>query len=210
MTLPANSRLILLQSLTLAWMFLECAVALFSAARAHSPALLAFGSDSLIELLSASLVLLALAPRFQLNRQPIDRASAILLFLLAAVVGLTSILAFAGKVRPEASPPGIAITAVALVVMPLLAWQKRKLALRLRPDGRLLPGTLLAPAANALAADAVQSAACAYLALITLAGLGLNAGFHLAWADSLASLVAVPILIVEGRRALAGHSCGCC
>jgi len=196
MTLPASSRLILLQSLTLLWMLLECAVALVSAARAHSPALLAFGSDSLIELLSASLVILALAPRFQLHRRPIDRASAILLFLLAAVVGLTSILALAGKVRPEASPPGIAITVAALVVMPVLAWQKRKLALR--------------TANNALAADAVQSAACAYLAVITLAGLALNAWFQLAWADSLASLAAVPILVLEGRRALAGHSCGCC
>jgi divalent metal cation (Fe/Co/Zn/Cd) transporter len=215
-TLPANSlspprsRLILLQSLTLVWMLIECAVALVSAARSHSPALLAFGSDSLIELLSAALVVLALAPRFQLNRRPIDRAAAILLFLLAAVVGLTSILAFARGLRPEASPCGIAITVAALVVMPLLAWQKRKLAERLRPDVRLLDATLLAPAANALAADAVQSATCAYLALITLVGLALNAVFHIAWADSLAALAAIPILIIEGRRTLRGHGCGCC
>ena len=201
-TIPANSvspprtHLLLLQSLTLAWMLIECAVALFSAARAHSPVLLAFGFDSFVELLSASLVILALAPRFAFSRKRIDTAAGTLLFVLAAVVGLTSILALAGKVQPEASPLGIAITIAALLVMPLLAWQKRKLARRTHN--------------NALAADAVQSATCAYLAGITLAGLALNAAFHIAWTDSLAALVAIPILIIEGRRAMRGQSCGCC
>jgi divalent metal cation (Fe/Co/Zn/Cd) transporter len=199
-TLPNNSlsaprsRLVLLQSITLVWMLIECAVSLFSAVRAHSPALLAFGFDSFVELLSAALVVVALAPRF--TRKRIDHTAGILLFILAAVVGLTSILALAGKVQPEASPLGIAITVAALLVMPLLAWQKRKLA---RRTGN-----------NALAADAVQSTTCAYLALIALAGLVLNAAFHVAWADSVAALAAIPILIVEGRRAMRGQSCGCC
>ena len=162
-------------------MFIECAVALFSAARAHSTVLLAFGFDSFVELLSALLVVLALAPRFHLNHRRIDTASGVLLFLLAAVVGLTSAVALAGKVQPEASPLGIAVTIAALLVMPLLAWQKRKLA---RRTGN-----------NALAADAVQSATCAYLALITLAGLALNAAFHIALADSFAALASTPILI---------------
>lgn len=199
-TLPANSlstprsRLILLQSVTLVWMLIECSVSLFSAVRAHSPALLAFGFDSFVELLSASLVVVALTPRFP--RKRINRAAGTLLFVLAAIIGLTSILALAGKVQPEASPLGIAITVAALLVMPMLAWQKRKLA---RRTGN-----------NALAADAVQSATCAYLALIALAGLILNAIFHIAWADSVAALAAVPILIVEGRRAMRGQSCDCC
>src|ERR1700687_1949569 len=156
---PTRGRLVFLQSITLTWMLVECAVSLFSAARAHSPALLAFGFDGFVELLSASLVLLALAPRFSFNHKRINIASGTLLFVLAAIVGVTSTLALAGKIKPEASPLGIGITVAALVVMPLLAWQKRKLA---RRTGN-----------NALAADAVQSATCAYLALITLAGLAL-------------------------------------
>ncbi len=200
-TLPTNSpplrtRLILLQSLTLVWMLIECAVSLISAARAHSPALLAFGFDSFVELLSASLVVLALAPRFGSNHLRINKAAGTLLFILAAVVGLTSVLALVGRIQPEASPFGIAITLAALIVMPLLASQKRKLA---RQTGN-----------NALAADAVQSATCAYLALLALAGLALNAAFHIAWADPLAALAAVPILIIEGRRTMRGQSCGCC
>jgi divalent metal cation (Fe/Co/Zn/Cd) transporter len=177
-------------------MLIECAVSLFSAVKAHSPALLAFGSDSLVELLSATLVVLSLAPRFKFNQKQLDSTAGILLFILAAVVGLTSILALAGKVQPEPSPLGIGITLAALVIMPLLAWQKRKLA--------------RATHSNVLAADAVQSATCAYLAVIALAGLILNAAFRIAWADSIAALAAIPILVVEGRRAMRGQSCGCC
>jgi divalent metal cation (Fe/Co/Zn/Cd) transporter len=80
--------------------------------------------------------------------------------------------------------------------MPLLAKWKRREARRTNNV--------------ALAADAVQSATCAYLALITLAGLAANAAFHIPWVDSLAALVAVPILLHEGRSAWQGHACGCC
>jgi divalent metal cation (Fe/Co/Zn/Cd) transporter len=63
---------------------------------------------------------------------------------------------------------------------------------------------------QALAADSVQSATCAYLAAITLMELATNAFWHIHWVDSAAALLALPILIVEGRRALRGESCGCC
>jgi hypothetical protein len=177
-------------------MLIECAVSLFAAARAHSPALLAFGFDSVVELLSAAVVVLALAPRFSFHQRRINITSGTLLFVLAAAVGATSFLALAGKVQPEASALGIGITAAALIVMPLLAWEKHKQA---RRTGN-----------SALAADAVQSATCAYLALLALAGLILNAAFRIAWADSIAALAAIPILILEGRRTLRGQSCGCC
>jgi hypothetical protein len=56
----------------------------------------------------------------------------------------------------------------------------------------------------------VQSATCAYIALITLAGLAANAAFRIAWFDSIAALAAVPILIREGWSAWEGRGCGCC
>jgi divalent metal cation (Fe/Co/Zn/Cd) transporter len=192
----ARSRLVFLQTFTLAWMLVECGVSLYSAVRAHSPVLLAFGFDSLVELVSASLVILSLAPRFHYNQRSINRASGLLLFILAVVVAFTSALSLLGKLQPEASPLGIAITLAALLVMPLLAWQKRKLARAIEH--------------HALAADAVQSATCAYLAALSLAGLVLNAWLHIAWADSLAALAAIPILIIEGRRAMRGQNCSCC
>jgi divalent metal cation (Fe/Co/Zn/Cd) transporter len=84
----------------------------------------------------------------------------------------------------------------ALIVMPILARLKRLEALRSNNA--------------ALAADAVQSAACAYLAAIALAGLAINALFHIAWFDSLAALAAIPLLVKEGRAAWNGQGCGCC
>jgi divalent metal cation (Fe/Co/Zn/Cd) transporter len=185
-----------LQSITLIWMLIECAVSLYGAVSAHSPALLAFGADSFVELLSATVVLLAIVPSFPLTKGRAARLAGILLFVLAGVVALVTLLSFLYRVKPETSCSGIGITLAALVVMPILAWAKRKTA-RLTNN-------------RALAADAVQSATCAYLAAVTLAGLAINAIWHLHWVDSAAALLALPILVIEGRRAFRGESCGCC
>ncbi len=185
-----------LQGITFAWMSIETAVSLYSAQQEHSTALLAFGSDSLVELLSASVVLLSLMPTFSLSKDRAERWAGILLFVLAGLVACTAIASLLYRVQPETSRLGIGITIAALIVMPLLAWGKRKAA--------------HATNSRALAADAVQSATCAYLAALTLAGLAINAAFHIHWIDSVAALAALPILIIEGRRAMRGESCGCC
>src|SRR5690348_11567992 len=111
-----------LQAITLGWMVIECGVALYAALKAHSVALLAFGSDSFIELLSASVVLLQFLPGAHLSKGRAERAAAVLLFLLAGAV--ISIAALAWHRPVETSPLGIAITALALVVMPVLAHLK--------------------------------------------------------------------------------------
>jgi hypothetical protein len=189
-------RVVRLQVVTLVWMLIECGLSLYSAKAACSPALFAFGSDSFVELLSASVVLLQFLPTFPLSRPVATRAAGILLFALAAIVGITAIAALIYGAKPETSLSGMAVTIAALLAMPLLAWKKRQLA-RQTND-------------RALAADAVQSATCAYLAGITLVGLTINALFHISWVDSAAALVAIPILLVEGTRAMRGEACGCC
>lgn len=185
-----------LQIITVVWMLVECGVALAAAWSARSPALLAFGADSLVELLSATVVIMQFSPRIRLSNKRANRWAGVLLFVLAGVVVLASVTALVGQVTPESSPFGIAITIAALFAMPLLSRAKRRLAQRLRN--------------SALAADAVQSATCAYLAGVTLLGVTFNAIFHLRWIDPLAALVAVPIICIEGRRALRGEACGCC
>jgi len=185
-----------LQGVTLLWMLVECAVALFAASRAHSPALLAFGSDSLVELLSAAVVLLQFVPRVTISEERASRAAAALLFALAAVVMLIALLSLIEKVQPEGSSLGIAVTACALLIMPVLGRLKRREARRLHNP--------------ALAADAVQSATCAYLAAITLTGLAANATFHIGWFDTAAALLAVPLIVNEGRKVWHGAKCGCC
>ncbi len=191
-----RQRIVRLQAATLVWMVVECGVSLAGAVAAHSPALLAFGSDSFVELVSAVIVLFQFLPSFPLNKRHAAQTTGVLLFLLAAVVVVSSVLALARGVHPKTSFAGIGITAAALIGMPILARKKRAAA--------------LATNNRALAADSVQSATCAYLAAVTLVGLGVNAVFHLSWVDSGAALVAIPILVIEGRRAMRGDSCSCC
>ena len=185
-----------LQGVTLAWMLVEFGVSAYAAVTAHSPAMLAFGCDSLVELLSAAVVLLQWIPSMSISERRASRIAGALLFVLAFVVAAIAVASLALRLRPATSYAGIAITIAALIAMPVLALLKRREAGRGKNA--------------ALAADAVQSATCAYLALIALAGLAINATFHVAWFDSVAALVAVPILVKEGRSAWRGHVCGCC
>jgi divalent metal cation (Fe/Co/Zn/Cd) transporter len=194
---PQRSHAVLwLQVVTLAWMLIECGASLYAAAAAHSPAMLAFGSDSLVELLSATLVLVQFSSPQMVSEKRAARIAGALLFVLAVIVASTALLSLVLHMRPETSLLGMVITVAALVAMPILATLKRREARRTNNV--------------ALAADAVQSATCAYLALVTLTGLTANAAFHIPWVDSLAALVAVPILLHEGRLAWQGHACGCC
>jgi len=185
-----------LQGITLAWMLMEFGVSAYAAKTALSPAMLAFGSDSLVELLSATVVLLQWIPSLSISERRASRAAGVLLFVLAFVVAAIAIVSLVFRLRPETSRTGIAITVAALIAMPVLALLKRREARRSKNI--------------ALAADAVQSATCAYIALITLAGLVLNAALHIAWFDQIAALATIPILIKEGRSAWQGHGCGCC
>jgi divalent metal cation (Fe/Co/Zn/Cd) transporter len=176
-------------------MLVEFGVSAYAAVTAHSPAILAFGSDSLVELLSATIVLLQWIPSIPISEQRANRTAGVLLFVLAFVVAAIGAGSLALRLQPETSFAGLGITIAALIAMPVLASLKRREARRSNNA--------------ALAADAVQSAACAYIALITLAGLAVNAAFHIAWFDPIAAVLAVPILIKEGRSAWQGHGCGC-
>lgn len=185
-----------LQVITLAWMAMEAGISLYAATAARSVALLAFGADSLVELLSAAVVLLSVGRTIHIPRERAARWAGILLFALATVVAITAVKALVTGIAAEVSPVGIAITIAALLVMPILTRFKRKL-------GRMTDN-------RALMADAIQSATCAYLAAITLVSLAVNAALHIRWIDSAAALAVLPILIIEGRRALRGDPCTCC
>ena len=185
-----------LQVITLGWMLVEFGISAYAAVSAHSPAMLAFGSDSLIELLSAAVVLLQWIPSIPISEKRAHRSAGVLLCVLACVVAGIAAGAIALQVRPKTSSAGIGITIAALISMPVLAHLKRREARRSNNA--------------ALAADAVQSATCAYIALITLAGLAVRAAFHVAWFDPVAALAATPILVQEGKRAWQGQACGRC
>jgi len=179
-------------------MSVEAAASLWAAWRARSPALLAFGGDSAIELLSAVVVLWRFrvhAVQEHAERRAAQIAGA-LLFVLAAYVIVASALTLLGYGEPKPTYLGIVILLAAAAVMPRLAKKKRKLS--------------AATGSSALKADAAESSLCAYLSLIALVGLGVNAIWHVAWADPIAALVVTPLVVWEGREAIRGKACGCC
>jgi divalent metal cation (Fe/Co/Zn/Cd) transporter len=187
-----------IQTITICWMIVEATAALAAAWMARSPALFAFGGDSAIELLSAILVLWrfrAHAAQEQ-SENLAARIAGVLLFMLAAYVGVASVMTLSGHSEPKTTYLGIAILIAAVAIMPWLAKEKRRLS--------AITGSA------ALRADAAESALCGYLSLVALVGLGSNAIWHLRWADPTAALVIVPLILWEGWEAARGKSCGCC
>ena len=160
-----------IQAITIAWMSAEAAVSLFAAWRARSPALLAFGGDSAIELVSAAVVLWRF--RGDVEHEHAERRAArvagTLLYALAAFVAITSVVSLLGYSEPNPTFLGIAILIAAAVCMPLLAREKRRLS--------GMTGSA------ALRADTAESALCGYLSLTALAGLVVNTVWQAAWAD---------------------------
>jgi divalent metal cation (Fe/Co/Zn/Cd) transporter len=179
------------QTVTIAWMSVEAVVSLLAAWRARSPALLAFGGDSAIELFSAVVVLWRFHARTAHGHaeRRTARVAEALLFALAAYVAGTSITSLTGLSEPKPTLLGIAILVAAAVVMPWLAKEKRRLS-----------GTT---GSASLRADAAQSALCGYLSLIALAGLAINAIWQVKWADPIAAFAILPLILWEGREAMA-------
>ncbi len=187
-----------IQVITIAWMSVEAVVSLAAAWMAHSPALLAFGGDSAIELLSAVVVYWRFGSKRSDERaeKVAARIAGSLLFALAAYVALVAALALLGHREVRPSYLGIVILLVAAIAMPALARQKRLLS--------------AVTASAALRADAAESALCGYLSIIALAGLVANAFWGVTWADLIAALCLIPLVAWEGWQAVKGRPCECC
>lgn len=193
---------------TIGWMVIEAVVSLTTGIMAGSIALVAFGLDSVIELVSAGVLLRRLRigrGYAQIDPQRVERAERTAsravgwsLIALAVYVTLHSVYALWTRARPDASPYGLVLAACALVVMPVLVRVKLRV------------GAAIDSAA--LRADAMCGVVCAYMAATLLVGLGLRAAFGWWWADPVAALGLVYFIVREGREALAGGNgcaCGC-
>ena len=197
-TPPATVRQIQrIQLITIAWMSLETGVSLWAAARAKSPALFAFGADSSIELLSATIVLWRFRRHItdEIAEGRAARIAGFLLYAVAISVVAVSGLTLLGHNEPRPSFIGIAILIIAAAIMPWLGKKKRRLSFE--------------TGSAALRADAAESMLCAYLSIIALAGLLVSAFFRVPWADPVAALGIVPFIVWEARAALHGKACGC-
>jgi divalent metal cation (Fe/Co/Zn/Cd) transporter len=192
---------ILLEYLTIGWNIVEGIVAVASGTLSGSIALVGFGVDSFIETSSGVILLWRLRAEHRgTNAERVERIALRLVgvsfMVLAAYVAFDSAKTLIHGEAPERSILGIAIAVASLIVMPWLASEKRKTA-----------GNL---SSAALRADSRQTSLCAYLSFILLAGLLLNALLGWWWADPIAGLCMVPIIINEGREALHGKTCSDC
>lgn len=186
-----------LEYVTLGWNLGEAAVSIGAGVFAGSTALVGFGIDSLIECISGSILLWRLrhGEKGERREQQARKLVGVSLLLLAAYVAYEAAESLIKKEPPAASYVGIAVAAAAVIVMPLLARAKRKVAASL--------------GSGAMHADSRQSDICGYLSAVLLVGLAANALLGWWWADPMAGLVMVPIIGKEGIEALRGEECGC-
>jgi hypothetical protein len=188
-----------LSLLSIGWMTFEATVAIVAALLAGSVALLAFGLDSLIELVSASTILwLYTGSRRDSNtaERRAQQLVAICFGVLAVYVSLASINTLAGGSRSAASLPGVGVSVGAIIFMPLLARAKGRVAVQL--------------GSAATAGDASQSWLCAISAAAVLLSILANAAFGWGWLDPIAGLGIAALAVREGREAWAGKVCADC
>lgn len=192
------SRGVRLEWFTVAYNSLEALIALIAGLLAGSVALVGFGFDSVLEVTSGATLLW----RLHADRRPEvrERVEALALkivgwcfLLLSAYVAYDAATRLVTREVPDRSAAGMVLAAASLLVMPILARAKRRVARQI--------------GSAALTADATQTQFCTYLSAILLAGLGLNASLGWWWADPLAALVMVPIIFNEGVEAVRGRTC---
>jgi divalent metal cation (Fe/Co/Zn/Cd) transporter len=186
---------LLLNYLTIAYNSVEAVAAIAAGLLSGSVVLIGFGLDSVIEVSASGAAQWRLRSDFNITRR--DRAERISLriiggtFLaLAAYVAYDSVDALMHQQEPDRSVFGVIVLVLSVVIMPVLARRKRTVANLLN--------------SGALRADATQTSLCAYLSVIALIGVGLNAAFGLWWADPIAALLMVPIIAREGFEGIRG------
>jgi divalent metal cation (Fe/Co/Zn/Cd) transporter len=184
------------QALTVGWMLVEGVIAVGAGLLAHSVALTAFGLDSFIELFSAAVVLRRLLERSEAeergSRTAGERTASRLvgwaLYLLVVYIVVSAAAGILLRLRPEASPVGLALTVVSIAIMTVLWRWRLSLADRL--------------GSPALRGDAACSVVCLYMAVATLAGLALNSLFGWWWADPIAGVALIWWIRGEAKEAL--------
>ena len=186
-------RVRLLVSAVIGYNLLEAVIAISAGTVASSTALVSFGLDSCVEVLSAAVIAWQFAaPNPEAREKAALRTIAVAFFALAAYVTVQSVRMLVGGGEPE-HPVGIGLAAASLVVMPILSLAERR------------AGTELGSAS--VVADSKQTLLCTYLSAVLLAGLVLNSTLGWSWADPIAALVIAGVAVKEGVEAWRGDSC---
>lgn len=187
-----------LAQFTVAYNVIEGIVAVTAGLMAGLVSLVGFGLDSGIESAAAVLVGLRLAARLRHGEADENkerrtlRAVAVTFFVLAAYVVIVGTRDLLSGETPDSSVVGLVLLVASVIVMPILAHEKRRVAQALGGDRLIL-------------ADAAETKICVLLSISTLAGLGLYALTGAAWLDPVAGFVIAAFAIHEGREAWEGE-----
>jgi divalent metal cation (Fe/Co/Zn/Cd) transporter len=191
-TLRRRVRLVV--AAVIAYNVVEAVTAIAAGMVASSTALVSFGLDSCVEVLSAVAIAWQFSAADPETRETAAlRTVAVAFFALAIYVAVESVRALWGASEPQHSPVGIGLAAVSLVVMPVLSWVERRAGKEL--------------GSASVVSDSKQTLLCTYLSAVLLVGLVLNSLFGWAWADPFAALVIAGVAVKEGVEAWRGDSC---
>lgn len=187
----------LLEFITITWNVIEASATVTLGVLANSALLLGFGLDAVVEASSGLILLWRLrhGDQGEARERMAQRLVGLSLLGLAAFVAFDSIKALLNREIPDASFFGMVIAGISIIIMPLLARLKRQVAVEIN--------------SQAMKSDSMQTQICAYLSGIVLIGVSMNMALGWWWADPVAALCIVPIIVQEGIESLRGQDCGC-
>jgi divalent metal cation (Fe/Co/Zn/Cd) transporter len=180
-----------IEYISLAWMIIESVVSISAGFTASSLALLAFGGDSMVELTSSLTVVSYLqrkATSKETDHEKWEWATTLLLFLLIPLIAFGFVYSYVNNVQAEPSFSGIVVAVGAIIIMPILAVEKREIGSR----ANLLP----------LSIDAAESWTCFFMSLAMLGGLLANYLWRIWWLDYLAGAVILAFVFREAFESL--------
>ncbi len=181
---------------TIVWNLVEAVVAIAAGTAASSIALVGFGLDSTVEVMSAIVIVWQFRGLAEDRERRALKLIAVSFFGLGAYVAVQAIIDLLRGSEPESSSVGIGLAIASLIVMPMLARAKRR------------NGTAMGSVT--VVADSNQTKLCAYLSAILLVGLILNTTVGWWWADPIAALAIAALAANEGREAWRGETCDDC
>jgi len=183
---------LLVEYASLGWMTVEALAAIVAGFSSGSLALMAFGGDSFVELLSSYAVARFLRGAVKggtaESDERVEKITAFLLFALIPIIGAGALYSYFSGIEAEGSPIGIVVASSALVIMPLLWYEKKEIG----RAANCLPLTI----------DAVESATCFLMSMALLASLAINYLWKISWIDYVATAIILAFVTKEGLEAI--------
>ena len=183
----------------MAYNIIEFILSIIAGFLSNSIALIGFGLDSLVESLSAGIMIWRFRKHGRISKEEEERIEkkaeklvGYTFLILAAYILYESIDKLVTSEIPDPSLFGILIAAASLIIMPVLYYVKNR-------TGKEI-------GSKSLVADSKETLACTFLSVALLLGLGANYLFGFWQADPIVGFVIVLYLVREGIEIVKGEN----